>query len=191
MMRRWTRALVLVGALCLSASVALTEDIGVPIALQVDLLDRLLWYERTLQKSAQQAMVVTVVVRAKDNESLRAAGQIEAQLDRLKKIGGRAVSRRRLVFESAEQLKRAVVEEQTYLLYFASGFGDVLPALANMLRGVRVLTVSTVGRDVERGAVLGFELVSSKPRVVLALARGRAQQLDFSAQLLRVARVVQ
>ena len=189
-MRRLARLLVLVHALALITPSALGEDISVPVALQVELLDRLLWYERGLQKSPKVPLTVLIVSRAKDNASVRAAGQLAAQLARMKSLGGREFAQQRVVYESPEQLKRAVAEQRSYLVYFAPGFEDVLSAIASQLRGMRVLTVSALGGDVERGAVLAFELASSKPRVVLSLTRGRAQQLDFSAQLLRVARVV-
>ena len=190
-MRRLARLLVLIHALALTSLSAFAEDISVPVALQMELLDRLLWYERGLQKSPKVPLTVLIVSRAKDNESVRAAGQLAAQLARMKSLGGRELAQQRLVYESPEQLKRVVAEQRTYLVYFAPGFEDVLPKIAEQLRGTRVLTVSALGGDVERGAVLAFELASSKPRVVLNLSRARAQQLDFSAQLLRVARVVQ
>ncbi len=166
------------------------EEISVPIALQVELLGRLLWYERGLQRSQDKAVAVLVVVRAASKESARGAGQIEAQLARAKNLGGKTLSFRRVVYESPEQLKKAVLEQRSYLLYFAPGCEDVVAAVALALRGVRVLTVSSLAGDVSRGAVLGFELSSSKPGIALNLSRARGQHMDFSAQLLRIARVV-
>lgn len=77
------------------------------------------------------------------------------------------------------------------ILYLAAGLGEEVPAIATALAGRSVLTVSAVGRDVDRGAVLGFELVSSRPQIAVNLRRARAQRLQFHAQLLRLARVVQ
>jgi len=43
---------------------------------------------------------------------------------------------------------------------------------------------------VVQGAVLGFELFSSRPRIVLNLGQAGRQGLDFSSDLARLARVV-
>ena len=187
---------VLLGALLAMASAwaprrARSDEVAVPVALQVELLDRLLWYERSLQKSPTGTLSVLVVMRDGDKESARTAAQLEAQLSRLKSLGGRRVAQRTIVFATAEQLQQAVRTQAPYLLYFAQGFDDVVGAVAKALEGTRALTVSAVGADVGRGAVLSFELASSKPRIVLDLRRARAQQMDFSAQLLRIARVIQ
>jgi hypothetical protein len=76
------------------------------------------------------------------------------------------------------------------LVYLAPGLGGDVRAIGAGLVGLDVITVSAVGSDVDRGIVLGFELVSSRPRVVVHLAAARAQHLQFSAQFLRLARVV-
>jgi hypothetical protein len=187
---------VLLGALLAMASAwaprrARSDEVGVPVALQVELLDRLLWYERSLQKSPADPLSVWVVMRDGDKESARTAAQLEAQFSRLKSLGGRRFAQQTIVFATAEQLQQTVRTQTPYLLYFAQGFEDVVGAVAKALQGTRALTVSAVGGDVGRGAVLSFELASSKPRIVLDLRRARAQQMDFSAQLLRIARVIQ
>lgn len=170
---------------------ARSDEVSVPIALQVELLDRLLWYERSLQKSPDAPVTVLVLVRDGNKESARTAAQLEAQLARVKSLGGRRFSRRTVVFATAEQLQQTVRTQTPYLLYLAQGFEDLVGPIAKALQGTRALTVSAVGTDVGRGAVLSFELSSSKPRIVLDLRRARAQQMDFSAQLLRIARVIQ
>jgi hypothetical protein len=188
--RSLARCALLSFALAVATRATAAEAISVPIALQIELLNRLLHYERGLQRGSDEVLSVLVLVRARNNESVRAAGQIEAQLAREKSLGGKKLAYDRLLYETPEQLKRALVQRKVYLLYLAPGFEDVLPAIATTLRGVRVLTVSTSGADVARGAVLGFELVSSKPRIALNLPRARDQHMDFSAQLLRIARVI-
>jgi hypothetical protein len=166
------------------------EEISVPISLQVELLDRLLRYERGLQRSAERTLNVLIVTRTQDNESARAAAQVGAQLERAKTLAGKAVAFTRVSYESAAQIKKLTLERRAYLVYLAPGLEEVVGALAAELRGQRVLTVSCVAGDVARGAVLAFELSSAKPRIALNLRRARDQKLDFDAQLLRIARVI-
>lgn len=166
------------------------QELNVPISVQVDLLGRILYYERGLQNRPEDQLSVLVLVRARNNESLRAAGQLEAQLERAKTLGGKKLSYRRVSFESAAQVRKAVLAERAYLLYLTPGLDDELGNVAAGLKGITVLTVSTLAGAVQGGTVLGFELVSSKSRIVVNLTRARAQNLDFSAQLLRIAQVI-
>lgn len=187
------------GALCALALVMLISagsppvraaDEGVPIALQIELLDRLLWYERRYQREAGKPIGVLVVVRPRDTQSARAAGQLSAALARLDALGGRPVRLSQVELESAAQVARVVRERGAYVVYLAPGLSDVLTDLTRSLAGSPSLTVSAVPTDVDKGVVLGFELSSSKPRIVINLRTARAQLLELSAQLLRIARVL-
>jgi len=166
------------------------EEISVPIPLQVELLNRLLWYERGLQRSTDRTLNVLIVTRNQHTESARAAAQLGAQLERARSLAGKTVSFTRVAYESAAQIKKVARERRAYLVYLAPGLEDAISALAAELRGEKVLTVSCVAGDVTRGAVLTFELASAKPRIAVNLRRARDQNLDFEAQLLRIARVI-
>jgi hypothetical protein len=44
---------------------------------------------------------------------------------------------------------------------------------------------------VEKGFVLGFDLVSGKPRMLLQLTQARKQNTDFKADVVRIMKVYQ
>jgi hypothetical protein len=188
----WSRLRALIGAavLIMAAVPIQAEDTGVPIALQVELLSRLLWYERGLQHSLQKELRAVIIEKARDPASGLAAAQLAAQLEQAKALGGKRVIQRRVIFESPEQVGRVVQEQRPYLAYLTPGLAPVAAELSRVLAAHGVLSVSTQGADTGRGVVLGFELESGKPRILLNLVQARAQKLDFSAQLLRVVRVV-
>lgn len=167
------------------------HDTDVPIALQVELLARLLWYERELQKSASNEVVALVIERRGDPESTHAAAQLTAQFDRIKALGGKNVSHARVSYESTEQIRKVVEQRRPYLIYLSKNLGGIAQQLAALFQGRALLTVSADASDTSHRAVLGFELESSKPRIVLNLKQARAQNLDFNAQVLRVVRVLQ
>lgn len=184
------RTLLAVLSLLLASVPLHAQESGVPVALQAELLSRLLWYERGLQKSQQKELRAIIIERARDPASSLAAAQLEAQFKQGKTLGGKRVLHRRVVFESAEQVGRVAQEDRAYLACLTPGLSGVAADLAKVLSARGVLSVSTQGADTAKGIVLGFELASGKPRIVLNLAQARAQKLDFSAQFLRVVRVV-
>jgi YfiR/HmsC-like len=169
---------------------ARAQEAEVPIALQVELLARLLWYERELQKSAGKELVALVVARRGDPDSSHAAAQVIAQLDRVKELGGKVVKHTLVSYESADQLGRIVQQRRPYLIYWSKGMAGSTKELGRLPQEGSVLTVNAGRYAGTSGSVLGFELASSKPRIVLNLKQARAQKLDFSAQVLRVVRVL-
>lgn len=166
------------------------QDLEVPVGLQVELLARLLWYERGLQKSAAREIGVLIVARADDPESARAAAQLAAQFDRIKQVAGKPVRHSYVTYESSEQMLKLIDQQKPYLIYLSTSLAHAAASLARELVGSAVLTVSADSGDTAVGAVLGFELESSKPHIMLNLKQARAQKLDFSAQVLRVVRVL-
>jgi hypothetical protein len=190
MAMRCSHVALLACCLGLTSARARAQDAEVPIALQVDLLARLLWYERGLQQSLSKQIIVLVVERRGDPDSKHAAAQLAAQLDRVKELGGKVISHTRVSYESAEQISRIIDQRRPYLIYLSKGLGGAAKELARLLQGRALLTVGTSGSDPLQGAVLGFELASSKPRIVFNLKQARAQKLNFSAQVLRVVRVL-
>jgi hypothetical protein len=188
--RAAARLLTLVVFAALGARGGHAQEIAVPIALQIELLGRVLWYERSLQRRPESALTGVILTRPNDLASTRTAGQLEAHLARAKTLGGKDITFRRIAYQSVAQTKAALIRQGSYLVYLTPGLEQVVAPLAAALEGIPILTVSPVGADVARGAVLGFELSSSKPRIALNLGRARAQKLDFSAQFLRIARVI-
>ena len=178
-------------AMCMAlfTSVALADELSVPVELQVELLDRIVRYERTFASESTPVRVL-VVSRANSPESVRVSAQLIARLRHTGRLGGRPTTSQATRFAGASALAAEVRASTARIVYLAPGLGGDASAIAAALAGLGVITVSSVGADVDRGVVLGFELVSARPRVAVHLGAARAQHLQFNAQFLRLARVV-
>ena len=183
-------ALVVLAALGLVAP-ARGDELTVPVDLQVQLVSRIARYERTFAAHASEPATIVVVARSRNPESQRVAAQLVAALSRTAQIGGRPVRVLRHEFTSAAALVAELDRTHATIMYAAPGLSGDMDAIAHALSGHALITISAVGRDVDHGVVLSFDLVSSRAQIVINLGRARSQQLQFSAQLLRLARVVQ
>lgn len=186
------RLLVLVSAVTLGAGTpsAVADEVSVPIDLQVALLGRVLRYERTYASETTPVQVL-VVSRSGSPASVRVGSQLTAALRRSGSLGGRAVSVTPVSYTTAAALRASANASRARVVYLAAGLGDQLAEIDGALTDRDLFLVSTVGPDVERGAVIGFELVSSRPRIIVNLRAARARRLQFNGQFLRLARVVQ
>lgn len=76
-------------------------------------------------------------------------------------------------------------------MFVAPGLDNDIEPIVKALGPPGVLTIAGSLSYVKRGVVLGFDLVSGRPKIVINLAMARQQRLDFQAALLRLARVVE
>jgi hypothetical protein len=183
---RWTVLL----ATFLTADWARADELTVPIALQVDLLDRVVRFERGYAGRGDAPALVVVVAKGDETASARAGALASAAIGKIGKIGTRPASVATQTFSSPAALRSASREAD--VVYLMPGFSRTdVQAIAATFADSGVLTVGASNGDAEDGAVLGFELEVSKPRIIVNLRQARAQRLDFSAQFLRLARVLQ
>lgn len=165
------------------------DEVEVPPALQVQLLDRVLRYERGYA-SERDPVRVLVVVRPGGAESERTGAQLRAAITHAGTLGGRPVVVTQHGFRGVARLVRRAQRREASVVYLSAGLGGEVPRLVQAMPSPGRVVVSSVGADADGGATLAFELESSRPRIVVNLASAATQQLQFSAQLLRVSRVV-
>lgn len=172
----------------LGASTARAET-TVPLDLQVELLKRVVRFERGLLGRAGEKVKIAVIV-AGNPKSATVAGNLSQALRGMTQIGDKTVALSSIKYTSPAALIASIKAEGINIAYLPPGLEADLPAIVAALAGVPVITVSTDGDQVDRGAVLGFELVSAHPKLALNLGQARKQGLDFNSELFRLARVV-
>jgi hypothetical protein len=189
--RRSTRRTVLLAlATFLIRQSAQADELSVPIELQVNLLDRVVRFERNYAARGDAPALVVVVTKGDETASLRAAALASAAITKIRSLGARPASVATHRFSSPAALRSA--SHNVDLVYLMPGFNRAdLQAIAASFVDSSVLTVSVSSADAENGVALAFELEGSKPRIVVNLRQARTQRLDFNAQLLRLARVLQ
>jgi hypothetical protein len=180
---------VLICVLLLTAARA-GADPTVPLDLQVDLLRKVVRFERGFAGRGGAQVTLLLVGRPHNSDGERAAAQIAGAMARAREIAGRPVKVTTHDYSSPAALRRAVSDSGAQLVYLLPGLAGDIAAIAAALDGLPAITVSTDGEEVERGAVLGFELASAHPKIVLNLGQARKQRLDFDSDLFRLARVV-
>ncbi len=165
------------------------EDVAVPAALQAELVAKVAAYDKNLGARAGDKVHVLIVVKPKDDASGRFAKSIESALGGVDKIGGLPHDETTTTFSTANVLAETCKSKRIAIVYLAPGFSDDIPAIKTALEGVSVLSVAAVAAEVPKGIVLGFDLVSGKPKIVVHLGQAKRQDVAFKAELLKLARV--
>lgn len=160
----------------------------VPVDLQIDLLRKIVKFERGFSGRVGGQVKVVVVVGGSDGE--RTASQLGKALENVPDFAGKPAKVIVYKYTAAPALKSLVASEGAQVVYLTPGLEAELATIASVFEGVPTITVTTDGDQVEKGAVLGFELASARPKIVLNLAQAKKQGLDFSSDLFRLARLI-
>ena len=162
-----------------------------PIALQVELLSKVVAYDRNFAARVQGSVQVLILTRAGDSTSEHVARHLEASFDRLERLGNLPQAHRAAHFQDAASLSKLCRERSIDIVYLTPGLEDQLPQIVAALTGLDLLSVSANPAHVQARVVLGFDLVSGKPKLLVHLGQAKLQGVAFRSDLLKLARVYQ
>jgi hypothetical protein len=189
-MKRALGVILLVSLLTfIEARPSLADGVALPVELQAELLAKLAGYDRNFRARAGSQARVLLLVKPNNARSSTAAAAMKSALSKLDQIGGLPHQASSLTYEGAASLAKRCRAERVAVVYVTPGFEAELDALSNSLSGVDVLSVSAVPEFVPKGIVIGFELVSGKPKILLNLEQAKRQNVNFKADVLKLMRV--
>jgi hypothetical protein len=169
---------------------ARADDPEVPIGTQVGLLSKVVKYDHNAAGRMGGTCRALIVRRQGDGGSARVAASLEEALAGLGEIAGAKLVVSRHDYGKPDALARACKEASISLVLVTPGLSDEAAAIGRALVDTDLLTMSVVASDVAAGIVLGFALEAARPTILVNLAQAKRQNVDFSARLLALAKVV-
>jgi hypothetical protein len=188
-MRRFHSVL---GAAALGMSIghARADDIAVPADLQATLLAKVVPYDRNLSERAGDRVRTLLVGKPSDPTSMPFIRQMQQALKDLPNFGGMPHEEQVVEFAGAAPLLEKCRAERISVVYLGPGLQADIDAIRSSLEPLSILTVTASPEGVLRGAVLGFDLVQGRPKLLVHLAQARKQRVHFVAEVLKLARIV-
>lgn len=165
-----------------------SEEI-VPLPLQVKLCAKVIKYDKNFAKRARDRVRVGVLVDDSIADSRHAAAMLRRELEDTREIAGFPVSVELIEYFDARSLRAAVEARHLSVLYLTPGFSERIAAISGALAGADLLSVSALASDVPSGIVLGFDLVSSQPKLWVNLSSAQRQNVTFEPQALKLMKV--
>ena len=187
-----SKALLLIAvAVSWPVSSAIAEDPAIPLQLQAELTAKVVEYAQTPSSQGLGVMRIGILVRTGSVESQHFASELKATFGRMGTIAGLAHEEAVMTWSNASAFAEEARRRQLFAVYLTPGLRGEIPAIARALEGVQIISVAAVDGYVSGGAILGFELVSGRPRMVLNLPQARKQGVAFRAQVMKLMRIVE
>lgn len=171
--------------------VALADDIAVPAALQATLLAKVVTYDRNLAERAGDRVHTLLVGKPKDPTSMPFLRQVRQALSEIDTFGSYPHDEQIVEFVGATALVEKCRAERISIVYLGPGLHEDIDAIRAALEPLSILTVSANPEEVQRGVVLGFDLVQGKPKLVVHLPQARKQRVNLQSDLLKLMRIVE
>jgi uncharacterized protein DUF4154 len=186
-----SRAIAVAAALMIGPRSSKGQEAVVPLALEVSLVARVAMFERGLRSKPDERIRVLIVEQAGLARSRAAAAQLMARFEEMQEIASKPIEVERISFTTPVELAQACEARSAAIAFFTPGFDhEQIRAAAGALQSLQVLSVGAVASYVEDGVVLGFDLVSGKPKLIVNLGQARRQRLDFESPFLSIVKVI-
>lgn len=184
------RLVALLCALVLTiSSPCSAQSMPVPAGAQAELLAKLVSFDRNFSARAGGKAVILIAAMGGDAESMSAALELKAAFSRLPTVGNLPHEEVILTYSNAAALAQAVRSKRAALVYLGPGFDKQIAAIRDALSSLDVLSVGGVPAYVPGGIVLGFDLVSGRPKLLIQVVQARKQNVAFPASVLSLMKV--
>jgi hypothetical protein len=165
------------------------ESMSVPPSAQAELLAKLVGFDRNFAARAGNKAVILLLAMPGDAESTRAALEMKAALARVPSVGNLPHEELVVNYTGAAALSELVRAKRAAIVYLGPGFEKQVPALREALSALDVLSVGAVPGYVPAGIVLGFDLISGRPKLLIHVLQARKQNVAFPASVLSLMKV--
>jgi YfiR/HmsC-like len=185
---RLCNALLLVSIvlMCLDASAG---EPDVPVTLQAELTCKVAKFDRHFAARSASKVIVLIAFKKGAVDSERIAKQVKAAFEAQSSFGGMGHEEVLVAYSGPAALLADAERTKAAFIVLAPGVSSEGQAVAQAFDGYDGVTVSTSSEGVEQGIVLGFDLVSGKPKMLLNLEHARRQHADFRAEVLKLMKV--
>jgi hypothetical protein len=184
--------LLSVAAIAVAAATARAgEDVTVPARVQAQLLVAVASFQSNMNLAADGSVQILVLIKDDDVGSERVARQLVGALADMKKIARHPHHELVEPFHDGASLAATCRERHISIVYLSSGLSGAIPDVSQALRGTAVLTAGGVASFVQRGVVLGFDLVSGRSEMLLNRTQMKALNVQFPPTLFQLMRIVE
>lgn len=179
---------VSLSALSLSRAGA-AQSMPVPTSAQAELIAKLAGFDRNFAARAGSKAVIILAAMPGDADSMSAALEMKAAFARLPTVGNLPHEELVVTQSSPAALADLVRAKRAAIVYLGPGFEKQIPAIRDALSSLDVLSVGAIPSYVPTGIVLGFDLVSGRPKLLIHVVQARKQKVAFPASVLSLMKV--
>lgn len=169
------------------------QEMELPLSVQVPLFVKALTFDRRLRNAGQTPeLVVGIAYQGRNRESTRVKDEAMRHLRRADDTDPRLPAMRIVPIDlDATSLDDALRARPVHVLYVTPMRAILIEDITAVTRRLDVRTMTGVPRYVTQGVTLGLRQQGDRPRLLINMNAARMEDADFSAELLKLAQLIQ
>ena len=165
------------------------QEMPAPVDRQVELLVRVLQFDRNLEGQAPDELVVAIVYQSRFRASLTAHDAALAGLEQ-SRMGDRPIRCVSVELEEHVSAAAALAASGAAVAYVAPLRATDLKDIVSATRALGILSSTGVPEYVDAGIAIGISLRGERPEILVNLDASLAEGARLSSELLQLSRVV-
>lgn len=188
-MLRHITTLVLTG---ISLTGSQAAEMEVPMEVQFHLFLKIATFDRNLTTRVGDEIVVAVLYQSRYRTSLNAKDEFLRVMGEssVKFVDGIPVTSVSLDVQESSDLEQMLLDHAVDAVYITPLRAVELGRVTDITRKLQIMSLTGVPLYVEQGTSAGVEIRGERPEIIINLSAARAEGVDFSSQLLNLARVI-
>ncbi|MDB4917441.1 MAG: hypothetical protein JWM95_5085 [Gemmatimonadetes bacterium] len=187
---RLSLPILLLGACVLASSETHSQEMEVPVAIQIPIFLKVITFDRLRKARAPSELVIGIAYQHGYRTSVTARDEALLSIANARDSSSAAPIRVETIDLDDERLADALKRAPITLLYITPLRATDITLLAATARAARVTTVTGVPRYVVNGLAVGVELRDRRPRILVNLEASRLEGADLTSELLKLATIV-
>ncbi len=166
---------------------------AVPVEVQYPLFLKIFTFDRNFHARVGQEIEIGILYQSEYRKSLNIRNALIDMINNfpLRNVDGTPIRYVSIDMSVETDLRAAIQREKIDLIYVAPLRAVAISAITDITRESHVLTLTGVPDYVDAGISLSIDVKRDKPLIVINLPAAKAEGVDFDAQLLKLAKIIQ
>lgn len=170
-----------------------SQEMSVPIDVQYSLFLKILTFDRNLKSRVGNQIVIGVIYQGKFRKSVNVKDDLISVIDKspIKNIEDIPIRYALIDIGEEANLDSSVLRINVDILYITPLRAVEIKKITDITRTKRIMTLTGVTDYVESGLSVGIGTKGEKPLIIINLPAAKKEGVDFSSQLLKIAKVIE
>lgn len=163
-----------------------SQDIAIPVPLQMELLVKILAFERNHCNPETTKTVVSIVFQGNFRKSLESKVEAYSALT----TGSKEQITIKEIDLDRITLEEALNQQKPQVLLVCPLRSYPIETISLLSRKQRILSTTLVAEYVRKGLTIGIEVERDRPLILINMDAARLEQANFDSRLLSIARLI-
>ncbi len=169
----------------------ISQKMEVPVEIQVPIFFKILTFDRNLEKRSGKKLTIGIVHQSGYKEFLNAKNKFIETLNKtsIKKLKDIPVSLVPIDVDNSD-LEDFVSKNEVSALYIAPLRAYNTEDIIKVIQNKKIVTMTGVIEQINSGVSIGIGSKGDKPLIIINLRSAKLEGVDFSSQLLKLAKII-